>query len=254
MILDHFKLDGKVALVTGCGVGLGKAMTEALAEAGADIVGVYNRNVEDVRVAVSRLGRRFEPVQLDLLQATPEDLHGVVAQAVERMGHIDILLNNAGINRRGPSIDTTAADYDDVMQINVRSVFFLSQAVARQMRTRGGGKIINIASMTSYTGSINVSPYSTSKTAILGLTRSMANELAPFNIQVNAIAPGFMITPLTVALRENPDMAAHIAGRIPAGRWGTPEDLQGTVVLLASAASDYMTGTTIAVDGGFLAR
>ena len=254
VILDRFKLDNRVALITGPGTGLGIAMTLALAEAGANIVGVYSRHVDAVQEAVERLGRRFLPLRLDLLTAGPRELADVVDQTVGRLGRLDILVNNAGINRRGPASETSIEDFDAVLQVNLRSVFLLSSAAARTMRTRGGGKIINVASMTSFTGSLNVSAYSVSKTAILGLTRSMANELAKDNIQVNAIAPGFMVTPLTESLRANHELAEHISGRIPSGRWGTPEDLQGAIVLLASSASNYMVGSTIVVDGGYLSR
>jgi 2-deoxy-D-gluconate 3-dehydrogenase len=241
-------------MVTGPGTGLGLAMTLALAEAGADVVGVYSRHVDDVMASVTGLGRRFAPIRLDLLTATPADLQGAVARAVGTMGRLDILLNNAGINRRGLAVEATPEDFEAVLQVNLRSAFYLSQAVAGHMREQRSGKIIHVASMTSFTGSYNVSAYSISKTAILGLTRSMANELASYNIQVNAIAPGFMVTPLTESLRSNPALADHVTQRLPIGRWGTPEDLQGAVVLLASPASDYMVGSVLVVDGGYLSR
>lgn len=254
MILDRFRLDGKVALVTGPATGLGRAMALALAEAGADVAGLSSRHVDDVRSDVEGRGRRFYPIRLDLSSASLEEVERAVREVVERLGRLDVLVNNAGINRRGPAVETDPEDFDAVMRVNVRGAFLLSRAAAGVMRAQGGGKIINVASMTSFTGSLNVSAYSTSKTAILGLTRSMANELAPFNVQVNAIAPGSMVTPLTESLRSNPELAGHVSARIPAGRWGTPEDLQGAVVFLASPASDYVVGSVVVVDGGYLSR
>jgi len=191
---------------------------------------------------------------MDLREATVEDLQAVVARIVKELGHIDILVNNAGTIRRTPAIDFSETDWDDVLQINLKAAFFLAQAVARVMLSQGSGKIINIASMLSFQGGINVPSYTAAKSALAGITRALANEWAKHNINVNAIAPGYMATDNTTALRADPVRSISILERIPAGRWGTPEDLKGAVVFLASSASDYLNGTIIPVDGGWLAR
>jgi 2-deoxy-D-gluconate 3-dehydrogenase len=253
MILDKFNLKGKVAVVTGAGRGLGKGMAIGLAEAGADLALVGVTTTDATAKAVRALGRRASQIQADLSQS--DAVGRIVEATVRELSRIDILVNNAGIIRRGPLLEFTEKDWDDVAQVNQRSLFFLSQAVAKQMvKQGGGGKIINIASVLSFQGGIRVPSYTAAKSAVLGLTRIMANELAPHGINVNAIAPGYMETDNTEALRADPKRNADILARIPAGRWGQPEDLQGAVVFLASAASDYMHGFTIAVDGGWLAR
>ncbi len=253
MILDKFKLDGKVAIVTGAGRGLGQGMAIGLAEAGADVALVGSTTTEDTAKKIRALGRGACSIQADLLHA--DAIHRIVDATVNELGGIDILVNNAGIIRRAPLLEFSEKDWDEVVQINQRSLFFLSQAVAKQMAKQGrGGKIINIASMLSFQGGIRVVAYTASKSAVKGLTRAMANELAPLGINVNAIAPGYMETDNTAALRADPKRNAEIIARIPAGRWGAPEDLQGVVVFLASAASDYLHGYTLAVDGGWLAR
>jgi 2-deoxy-D-gluconate 3-dehydrogenase len=183
-----------------------------------------------------------------------EDLKTVVARIVNELGRIDILVNNAGTIRRTPAINFSEADWDDVLQINLKAAFFLSQAVARVMMSQGGGKIINVASMLSFQGGITVPSYTAAKSGLAGITRALANEWAKHNINVNAIAPGYMATDNTAALRADPTRSTSILDRIPAGRWGTPEDLKGIVVFLASSASDYMNGAIIPVDGGWLAR
>jgi len=253
MILDRFQLQGKRALVTGAGRGLGQAAAVGLAEAGADVALVDVIPVAESAGKVRALGRRACEIQANLLDRASVAM--VVETAVRDLGGIDILLNNAGIIRRAPLLEFSEKDWDDVIQINESAVFFLSQAVAKQMVAQGGGgKIINIASMLSFQGGIRVPSYTASKSAVMGLTRLMGNELAPYRINVNAIAPGYMATDNTAPLRADAGRSAEILGRIPAGRWGEPEDLQGVVVFLASAASDYVTGYTIAVDGGWLAR
>jgi 2-deoxy-D-gluconate 3-dehydrogenase len=253
MILDKFNLKGKVAVVTGAGRGLGKGMAIGLAEAGADLALVGVTTTDATAKAVRALGRRASQIQADLSQS--DAVGRIVEATVRELSRIDILVNNAGIIRRGPLLEFTEKDWDDVAQVNQRSLFFLSQAVAKQMvKQGGGGKIINIASVLSFQGGIRVPSYTAAKSAVLGLTRIMANELAPHGINVNAIAPGYMETDNTAALRADPKRNADILARIPAGRWGQPEDLQGAVVFLASAASDYMHGFTLAVDGGWLAR
>ncbi len=253
MILDQFKLDGKAAIVTGAARGLGQAMAVALAEAGADVALVDMLPVDETRKTVEAAGRRAAAVSADL--SSMEAVPAIVKAAVEAFGRIDILVNNAGIIRRAPILEFKEKDWDDVIQINQKALFFLSQAAAAVMVRQGrGGKIINTASMTSFQGGILIPSYTASKSAVMGLTRLMANELAPHGINVNAIAPGYMATDNTKALRENPERNKAILDRIPAGRWGTPADLQGICVFLASPASDYMNGYTVAVDGGWLAR
>ncbi len=253
MILDKFKLDGKVAIVTGASRGLGKAMAVGLAEAGADVALVASTSTEAALKQIQTVGRKGCAIQADLLRS--EAVSKIVETTLKEFGRIDILVNNAGIIRRAGMLDFTEKDWDDVIQINQRSLFFLSQAVAKQMVKQGqGGKIINIASMLSFQGGIRVGAYTASKSAVMGLTRLMANELAGHRINVNAIAPGYMETDNTAALRADTKRNAEILARIPAGRWGAPEELQGAVVFLASAASDYMHGFTLAVDGGWLAR
>lgn len=253
MILDAFRLTGKVAIVTGCDTGLGQGMAVALAQAGCDIVSVNRKIPHDTAAKVDALGRRFFTIQADLSQQ--EVIAGVVAQAVEKFGHIDILVNNAGTIRREDALNFSEKDWDEVMNLNLKSLFFLSQAVARQFIAQGqGGKIINIASMLSFQGGIRVPSYTASKSGVLGITRLLANEWAQHQINVNAIAPGYMATNNTQQLREDAGRNQEIVDRIPAGRWGTPEDLQGPVVFLASPASDYINGYTLAVDGGWLAR
>lgn len=254
MILDAFKLDGKVALVTGAGQGLGQGMAIALAEAGADIVGLDRGGSEATQDAVCALGRRYRQVVCDLRTASVEALNQIVAQAVADMGQLDILVNNAGIIRRAPALDFSEADWDDVMQIDLKAAFFLSQAVARVMVPRGCGKIINIASMLSFQGGIIIPSYTAAKSGIAGITRALANEWAKHGLNVNAIAPGYMATENTAPLRANPDRAPAILERIPAGRWGTPDDLKGVVVFLASDAASYLHGAIIPVDGGWLTR
>lgn len=253
MILDKFKLDGKKAIITGAARGLGQAMAVALAEAGADMALVDILDLSESKSRIERLGRKCIAITADLSKKDCVDV--IVKETVEKLGGIDILFNNAGIIRRAPLLEFSEKDWDDVMNINIRTLFFLSQAVARVMIQQGrGGKIVNTASMLSFQGGILVPSYTASKSAVMGLTRLLACELAPHKINVNAIAPGYMATDNTKALRENPERNKTILDRIPAGRWGEPEDLQGVAVFLASAASDYMHGYTVAVDGGWLAR
>ncbi len=254
MILDSFKLDGKVALVTGAAQGLGQSMAIALAEAGADIAGLDRISCEKTCEAVRALGRRYCESVLDLRAASVNDLRAAVARIVGEMGHIDVLVNNAGTIRRAPAVDFSESDWDDVLQINLKTAFFLAQAVGRLMIAQGGGKIINTTSMLSFQGGILVPSYTASKSGLAGITRALANEWAQHNINVNAIAPGYMATDNTAALRADPNRSTSILDRIPAGRWGTPEDLRGVVVFLASSASDYLNGAIIPVDGGWLAR
>lgn len=253
-VLDSFRLDGRVALVTGVGRGLGQALALALADAGADIAGLYRTNYQETQAQVQSLGRRFLPVQCDLETATPDRLSGIVDQVVREMGRLDILVNNAGIIRRGSAIDVQEQDWDAVIQVNLKSVFFLSQAAARVMVPQGHGKIINIASLLAFQGGILVPSYAAAKSGVAGITRALANEWAPLGVNVNAIAAGYVDTDLTEVLRNDPQRNEAILARIPAGRWQKPQDLSGAIVFLASAASDYVHGTLLPVDGGWLAR
>lgn len=253
MILNAFTLSGKVAVVTGCDTGLGQGMAIALAQAGCDIVGVNRKIPEETSARVIATGRRFVAVQADLSQQA--SIPDVVKKAVAEMGRVDILVNNAGTIRREDALSFSEKNWDEVINLNLKSVFFLSQTVARQFIHQGqGGKIINIASMLSFQGGIRVPSYTASKSGVLGITRLLANEWAAHGINVNAIAPGYMATNNTQQLRDDEQRSQEILERIPAGRWGLPEDLQGPVVFLASSASNYVNGHTLAVDGGWLAR
>jgi 2-dehydro-3-deoxy-D-gluconate 5-dehydrogenase len=253
MILDSFDLAGKVAIVSGCDTGLGQGMARALAQAGADVVGVNVSAPTETQAQVQALGRRFLDLRANL--ADISCIEGLVAEARAWGGRIDILVNNAGIIRREDAIKFSEKDWDDVVNLNLKTVFFFSQAVARQFMAQGsGGKIVNVASMLSFQGGIRVPSYTASKSGVMGITRLMANEWASHGINVNAIAPGYMATNNTAAIRADEQRNAAILERIPAGRWGSPDDLAGPVVFLASKASDYVNGYTVAVDGGWLAR
>ena len=253
-IIDAFRLDGQVALVTGVGRGLGQAMAVGLAEAGADVAGLYQQNYEATQALVQARGRRFLPVQCDLRVASVDQLYAAVDQVVREWEHLDILVNNAGIIRRAPALEYSEEDWDDVIQVNLKALFFLSQAAAKAMVRQGKGKIIHIASVLSFQGGILIPPYTAAKSGVAGLTRAMANEWASKGINVNAIAPGYVATDNTAALLADPQRSAAILARIPAGRWGRPADLQGAVVFLASAASDYVHGAILSVDGAWMAR
>jgi 2-deoxy-D-gluconate 3-dehydrogenase len=251
-MLDLFNLAGRTALVTGANTGLGQGIAVALAQAGADVVVAGRSPADDTAAQVRALGRRFLDVRADLSSTAP--LRDVVAAAVNLNGRLDIVVNNAGIIRRADSVDVDEADWDAVIDTNLKSVFFLSQAAARHMAAHGGGKIVNIASLLSFQGGIRVPAYAASKSAVAGLTRALANEWAAQGINVNAIAPGYFDTNNTAALRADPVREPAILARIPAGRWGQPGDLGGAAVFLASRASDYVHGIVLPVDGGWLAR
>jgi 2-deoxy-D-gluconate 3-dehydrogenase len=229
-------------------------MALGLAEAGADIAGLYLTHYQESQARIEAMGRRFLPVHCDLSRANVDELNQVVDQVVRQLGRLDILVNNAGIIRRAPALEFSEQDWDDVIQVNLKSVFFLSQAAAQVMVKQGHGKIIHIASMLSFQGGILVPPYTAAKSGVAGLTRAMANEWASQGVHVNAIAPGYMATDNTAPLRADPTRNPAILARIPAGRWGEPDDLKGLVVYMASAASDYMHGAIIPVDGAWLAR
>ncbi len=250
---NKFDLTGKVAIVTGCAAGLGQGMALGLAEAGADIVGVDYIKTPETKEMIEKAGRKFVGIVANLLSTEP--LEGILDTAVKEFGHVDILINNAGIIRREDSLKFSEKDWDDVMNINIKTVFFLSQAVAKQFVKQGnGGKIVNIASMLSFQGGIRVPSYTASKSGVKGITMLLANEWAKYGINVNAIAPGYMATANTAPLRSDKERSAEILGRIPAGRWGLPSDLAGPVVFLCSEAGNYVNGYTLAVDGGWLAR
>jgi 2-deoxy-D-gluconate 3-dehydrogenase len=250
---DNFMLAGRVAIVTGCNTGLGQGMALALAQAGADIVGVNVSAPDDTREQIVALGRRFLDLRANLSDIG--SIEGLIKQALTLTGRIHILVNNAGIIRREDAINFTEKDWDDVLDLNLKSVFFFAQAAARQFIEQGsGGKIINVASMLSFQGGVRVPSYTASKSGVMGITRALANEWAKHNINVNAIAPGYMATDNTAALQADAARNAAILDRIPAGRWGVPADLAGPVVFLASDAANYVNGNTLAVDGGWLAR
>jgi 2-dehydro-3-deoxy-D-gluconate 5-dehydrogenase len=253
MILDAFKLTGKVAIVTGCRTGLGQGMALGLAEAGADIVGIDLNHLEETQEGIRKAGRTFLGIEADLSNIKVID--GIIDQAVRKFGKIDILVNNAGIIRRTDALEFSEKDWDDVMNINLKTVFFFAQAAGKQfVKQQSGGKIINVASLLSFQGGIRVPSYTASKSGVMGITRLLANEWAKHHINVNAIAPGYMATDNTAPLRQDPKRSEDILLRIPAGRWGMPADLKGVAVFLASEASSYVNGYTIAVDGGWLAR
>jgi 2-deoxy-D-gluconate 3-dehydrogenase len=252
MVTSPFCLSGRTAMITGANTGLGQAIAIALAEAGAEIVAVGRTEPTETQTAVLALRRRFLAVQADL--GNTEAIPAVVETAVAEFGAIDILVNNAGIIRRSEAIDFTAADWDAVMNVNLKSTFFLTQAVGRRMLAARRGKIINIASMLSFQGGIRVASYTASKSGLAGLTRLLANEWASQGVNVNAIAPGYFATNNTTALRSDESRNRDILARIPAGRWGQPAELGGAAVFLAAPATDYVHGAIIPVDGGWLAR
>jgi 2-deoxy-D-gluconate 3-dehydrogenase len=254
MILDSFRLDGRAALVTGTSRGLGQAAAVALAEAGADVALLDRSPATETAARIQATGRRCYQVRVDLAQATAADLEAAVREVADVFGRLDILVNNAGIIRRAPLVEHPAQDWDEVLAVNLDAVFHLSQAAARRFVAQGSGKIVNVASMLSFQGGILVPGYTAAKHAVAGLTKAFANELAAKGVNVNAVAPGYMATDNTAALRADPARQESILSRIPAGRWGTPEDLQGVFVFLASPASDYLNGAIIPVDGGWLVR
>jgi 2-deoxy-D-gluconate 3-dehydrogenase len=247
-----FDLTGRVAAVTGANTGIGRAIAEALAAAGADIAAVGRSDPAETLATIRSLGRRAAWIEADL-GARP-DHAAVIREITGQLGGLHVLVNNAGIIRRNDSLDFTEADWDAVMDVNLKAVFFLCQAAARHMIPNGGGKIINIASMLSFQGGIRVPSYTASKSAIAGLTRILANEWASKGVNVNAIAPGYFATNNTAALQADVKRNAEILARIPAGRWGDPKDLGGAAVFLASRAADYVQGIVLPVDGGWLAR
>ena len=251
-VTSSFDLSGRIAAVTGANTGIGRAIAEALAGAGADIAAIGRSDPAETLAAVKALGRRGVWIKADF--GAKPDHSAVIGEVVGKLGGLHILVNNAGTIRRNNSIDFTEADWDAVIDVNLKSVFFLSQAAARHMIPAGGGKIINIASMLSFQGGIRVPSYTASKSGLAGLTKLLANEWAASGINVNAIAPGYFATNNTAALQADVKRSAEILGRIPAGRWGDPKDLGGAAVFLASSAANYVQGIILPVDGGWLAR
>jgi 2-dehydro-3-deoxy-D-gluconate 5-dehydrogenase len=247
-----FDLSGKVAIVTGASTGLGQGMSLGLAEAGADLVLVDYVPSTETEEQIKKMGRKTLMLELNLMKM--ESIPILVEKSIKTFGKIDILVNNAGIIRRTPAIDFSEKDWDDVMQINSKTVFFLTQAVAKDMIKRKEGKIINIASLLAFQGGIIVPSYAASKGAVAQITKALSNEWAPLGININAIAPGYMATNNTQALRADDGRSKAILDRIPAGRWGTPNDVKGVAVFLASHASDYVNGHVLVVDGGWLGR
>jgi 2-deoxy-D-gluconate 3-dehydrogenase len=254
MILDSFRLDGQVALVTGGGRGLGQGAALALAEAGADVALLGRADASETVARIEALGRRAHQVRRDLAQASPADLAADVAAVTAALGGVDILVNNAGTIARASAVDYQESDWEQVLRVNLDAVFHLTKAAGRRMLERGRGRVINVASMLSFQGGLFVPAYTASKHAVAGLTKAFANEWAASGVTVNAIAPGYMATDNTAALRADPEREPAISARIPAGRWGTPADLQGAFVFLASSAAAYVNGTVLPVDGGWLAR
>jgi len=249
---NPFSLEGKVALVTGANTGLGQGIALALAQAGADIAAAGIQAPTETEEKVKALGRRFVTIEANLISIEP--VQRVLDETLAGLGRLDILVNNAGLIRRADAVDFSEQDWDDVMNVNIKSAFFMSQAAGRHFIAQGSGKIINIASMLSFQGGIRVPSYTASKSGIAGITRLLANEWGAKGLNINAIAPGYMATDNTAQLRADAARNQSILERIPAGRWGVPEDLGGTAVFLASSASDYVNGTVIPVDGGWLAR
>ena len=249
---NPFSLAGKVALVTGANTGLGQGIALALAQAGADIAAAGIVSADDTGEKVRALNRRFLNIEANL--STIQPVERLVQETLAGLGRFDILVNNAGLIRRADAVDFSEKDWDDVMNVNIKSAFFMAQAAGRHFIAQGSGKIINIASMLSFQGGIRVPSYTASKSGIAGITRLLANEWGAKGVNTNAIAPGYMATDNTAQLRADEDRSKAILDRIPAGRWGVPADLGGTAVFLASAASDYINGAVIPVDGGWLAR
>lgn len=247
-----FDLSGKSALVTGANTGIGQAIAIALAEAGADVAVAGRSQPTETLALIEATGRKAVSISADLSSTQP--VQRVIDEALAGLGRIDILVNNAGIIRRDDLLDFSEEDWDAVIDTNLKTLFFLSQAAARHMAERGSGKIINIASLLTFQGGIRVPSYAAAKSGVGGVTKAMANELTAKGIQVNAIAPGYISTNNTAALQADAARNRQILERIPAGRWGKSEDIAGAAIFLASPASDYVTGHVLAVDGGWLAR
>jgi 2-deoxy-D-gluconate 3-dehydrogenase len=249
-----FSLENNVALVTGASRGIGQGIAKALAEAGADVAGVSRSASTETQALVEATGRRYLSLQADLATASVADLNGLVERTAAHFGQIDILVNNAGMTCRKTTLELTEDDWNTVLQVNFHAVFFLCQAVGRYMVPQGRGKIINIASLMSFQGGLHIVPYAASKHGVAGITRALATDWAPLGVNVNAIAPGYIDTDMTEALQQNPTRGPEILGRIPVGRWGAAADIGKLAVYLASPEADYMHGSIVPIDGGWLAR
>lgn len=247
-----FSLAGKTAIVTGANTGIGQAIAVALAASGARIAAVGRSGMDETAAMIGNSADRFHAIRADLSSLEP--LAEVIGEAVDWAGRIDILVNNAGIIRRADALDFTERDWDDVVDINLKTVFFLSQAAARHMIPQGGGKIVNIASMLSFQGGVRTASYTASKTGLLGITRLLSNEWAARGLNVNAVAPGYVESNNTAELRADEERNRAILERIPVGRWASPDDIAGAAVFLSSAAADYVHGAVLPVDGGWLGR
>lgn len=251
MILDKFRLDGKIGVVTGGTKGIGKAIALAFAEAGADIAVVSRSPHPDIEKVILGLGRRYMHHAADLTER--EQTRNVIPTIVKRMGEVDILVNNAGIIRRSPAAEHSEGDWDSTLETDLTATFILCKAAGRIMLKKGEGKIINIASVLAFQGGINVTAYASAKHGVVGLTKALANDWASKGVNVNALAPSFFVTELTEAIQKDPERSQSITARTPAGRWGTPDDIAAAAVFLASPASDYVHGVVLPVDGGWLA-
>lgn len=255
MILEDFNLQGKVALVTGAAQGLGQGLALGLAEAGAEVMVLDIKLGTETIAKIREMGRRADYIEVNLQTLSPGEATQIIARCREQFGSFDILVNNAGIIRRAPALEFSQDDWQSVLDVNLNSVFYLCQAAAQHfVAAEKPGKIINMASMLSFHGGILCPSYTAAKSAIAGITRALANEWAAYNINVNAIAPGYMSTEVTAPIRDDPVRSEMMMTRIPVKRWGTPQDLKGVVVFLASAAATYLHGAIIPVDGGWLAR
>ncbi len=254
MVLQQFSLRGRVALVTGAARGLGQGIAIGLAEAGARLFLIDIEDCTETEAAILALGGRCHKHKSDLMKLNRAGANHLVQEAVKHLGDLDILVNNAGIIRRDSSMEVSEQDWEQVLQINLNSVFYLSQAAANHFEGKGRGKIINMASMLSFQGGLKVASYTAAKSGVAGLTKALANEWAAKGINVNAIAPGYLATQVTAGIRKDPIRNQQILDRIPAGRWGRADDLKGVAVFLASQASDYMHGSIVPVDGGWLGR
>ena len=254
MTVPAFDLTDKVALVTGASRGIGRGIAKAFAEAGADVAGVSRSASTETQAQVEAEGRRYLSLQADLATATVAGLNALVDQTAAHFGRIDVLVNNAGITCRKTALELTEEDWNTVLQVNLNAVFFLCQAAGRHFVAQGRGKVVNIASLMSFQGGVQIAPYVASKRGVAGITRALATDWAPHGVNVNAIAPGYIYTDMTEALQQNPVRAPEIRLRTPAGRWGTAQDIGKLAVYLASAESDFMHGSLVPLDGGWLAR
>ena len=254
MILDRFRLDGEVALVTGGARGIGRAVALGLAEAGADVVGLDRLDPAETVAAVAALGQRSVPLSRDLAALDPDGAAAILDEVAATLGRVGILVNNAGVIRRAPALDYPAADWAETLAVDLSAPFYLAQAVARRaVAADAAARVVNVCSLLSFQGGATVPAYAAAKSGLAGLTRALANEWAPLGINVNAIAPGYLATDLTAAVRADPARGPAMLARIPAGRWGEPEDVQGAVVFLCSSAASYLHGVVVPIDGGWLA-